>query len=115
MKKFLNSFRYAYNGLIYAFKTQVNFKVHCFAAVLVIALGLYVNLSISEWLWIALGIGLVIITELINTSIEILVDLVSPQKQPKAGAIKDLAAAAVLVSALVALAIGLFIFVPKFI
>lgn len=82
---------------------------------LVVVLGVYVNLSVAEWLWIAFAIGLVIIVELLNTSIEVLVDLISPQKHPKAGAIKDLAAAAVLVSALVALIIGLFIFVPKFI
>ena len=115
MKRFLNSFIYAFNGLVYAFKTQLNFKIHCFAAIFVIALGAYVNLSITEWVWIAFAIGLVLIVELLNTGIEVLVDLISPQKHPKAGAIKDLVAAAVLVSAVVALIIGLFIFIPKFI
>jgi diacylglycerol kinase len=115
MNRFINSFSYAFNGLVYAFKTQLNFKIHCVAAVLVIALSVYVDLTITEWLWIVLSIGLVMIVELLNTGIEVLVDMVSPQKQPKAGAIKDLAAAAVLVSVLVAIAIGLFIFVPKFI
>jgi len=62
-----------------------------------------------------LAIAIVIIVELLNTAIELLVDLISPQQHPKAGTIKDLSAAAVLVSALLALAIGLFIFVPKFI
>lgn len=115
MKRFLNSFGFAFKGLAYAFKTQVNFKIHCLAMCLVIVLGIYVNLSVAEWLWIAFAIGLVMIVELLNTGIEILVDFISPQKHPKAGAIKDLAAAAVLVSALVAVVIGLFIFIPKFI
>ena len=115
MNKFLHSFRYAFNGLVYAFRTQLNFKIHCVAAVLVIALGIYVKLLLTEWLWIVFAIGLVMIIELLNTGIEVLVDLVSPQQHPKAGAIKDLSAAAVLVSALVAIAIGLCIFVPKFI
>ncbi len=115
MKRFLNSFRHAFNGLVYTFSTQLNFKIHCVSAILVAILGLYVNLTFIEWIWIAIAIALVMVVELINTAIEILVDLISPQKQAKAGAIKDVAAAAVLVSALMALTIGLFIFVPKFI
>ncbi|MBC7617297.1 MAG: diacylglycerol kinase family protein [Pedobacter sp.] len=115
MERFLNSFIYAFKGLIYAFKTQLNFKIHCVAAILAIALGLFVHLSIAEWVWIGMCIGLVMIIELLNTAVEVLVDLISPEKQPKAGAIKDLAAAAVLISVLVALTIGLFIFIPKFI
>lgn len=115
MNKFINSFGYAFNGLIYAFKTQLNFRIHCVVAVLDVALGVYVDLAFTEWLWIALAIGLVMIVELLNTGIEVLVDLVSPQKHPKAGAVKDLAAGAVLVSSLVAVVIGLCIFVPKFI
>ena len=115
MERFLNSFIYAFKGLAYAFKTQLNFKIHCVAAILAIALGLYVHLSIAEWTWVAISIGLVMIIEVLNTAIEVLVDLISPEKQPKAGAIKDLAAAAVLISVLVALTVGLFIFVPKFI
>jgi len=83
------------------------------AIALIVLLGLYERLSASEWIWISVAIALVLITELINTAIEVLVDLVSPQQQPKAGAIKDLAAASVLIAALLALVIALFIFVPK--
>jgi len=115
MIKFLRSFKYAFNGFIYAFKTQQNFKIHSVATVLVIILGGYVKLVLTEWLWVVFAIGLVLITELLNTAIEVLVDLVSPQQHPKAGAIKDLSAAAVLISAIVAIVIGLCIFVPKFI
>lgn len=114
MKRFLASFGYAFKGLAYAFKTQLNFRVHCLALVLVGALGWYLKLTQNEWLWIAVAVVMVFFAELFNTAIEVLVDLVSPERHPKAGAIKDLAAAAVLVTAIGAIAIALFIFVPKF-
>lgn len=115
MRKIMNSFLFAFNGLAYAFKTQLNFKIHCCFAIFAVLLGLYVRLNTAEWLWISLAIALVLVLELLNTAIEVLVDLVSPQQNDKAGAIKDLAAAAVVVASLFALVIGLFIFVPKFI
>lgn len=113
MNKLLQSFGYAFKGLAYAFRSQLNFKLHCVATALVVALGLYVQLSIAEWLWISLAIALVLAAELFNTAIEVLVDLVSPTWNDKAGKVKDVAAGAVLLIALLALAIGLFIFVPK--
>lgn len=115
MKKFLKGFTYAWNGLIYAFATQINFKFHVFAAVIAIALGLYFNLSQTEWLWICSAILFVLIVELLNTAIEILVNLVSPGYDPKAGIIKDISAAAVLITALFAVIVSLFIFIPKII
>ncbi|MES2445585.1 MAG: diacylglycerol kinase family protein [Bacteroidota bacterium] len=115
MKKLINSFAYAIKGLNYTFRSQLNFKIHCLGALIVIILGFLVDLNSYEWLWIILSIAMVIILELVNTAIEILVDLVSPEYHPKAGTIKDVAAAAVLVGALLALIIGLFIFVPKLI
>jgi diacylglycerol kinase len=115
MRKIMNSFLFAFNGLAYAFRTQLNFKIHCCFAIIVVFLGVFVKLNTSEWLWISLAIALVLVLELLNTAIEVLVDLVSPERNDKAGAIKDLAAAAVVVASLLALAIGLFIFVPKFI
>jgi len=114
MTKLMKSFWYAFKGIGYAFKTQLNFKIHCMATILVVCLGVYVHLSIQEWLWLSLAIAFVLVVELINTAIEVLVDLVSPQQQARAGAIKDMAAAAVLVAALLALVIALLIFVPKF-
>lgn len=113
MNKFLNSFGYAFKGLAYAFKSQLNFKIHCLAAFLIIGLGFYVNLFLTEWLWIAAVIALVLIVELLNTAVELLVDLISPQQHPKAGTIKDVAAGAVLVAAFLALVVALVIFVPK--
>ncbi|TKC01793.1 diacylglycerol kinase family protein [Pedobacter cryotolerans] len=115
MKKLISSFAYAIKGLNYTFRSQLNFKIHCFGGLLAIILGFLVDLNSYEWLWIILSIAMVIILELVNTAIEILVDLVSPEYHPKAETIKDVAAASVLIGALMALIIGLFIFVPKLI
>jgi diacylglycerol kinase len=115
MKKFLKGFAYSFQGLSYAFKTQLNFRVHCVATVLVVLLGLYFKLNSYEWLWITTAIAVVVVLELLNTALEVLVDLVSPEQNPKAGAIKDVASAAVLIGGLLALIIGLIIFVPKLI
>lgn len=113
MKKFLNSFRYAFKGIAFAFSTQLNFKVHVCATVAAVFFGYLFKISLSEWLWICCAVAGVIVCELFNTALELLVDLVSPDINPKAGAIKDVAAAAVLMAALFALTIALIIFVPK--
>jgi len=113
MNKFIRGFGFAFKGLGHAVKTQLNFRVHLVLAVIAIALSWYLQLSSSEWLWVIFSIGLVLLTELINTAIELLVDLVSPGFNEKAGKVKDIAAAAVLVTAFTALAIGIIIFLPK--
>ena len=115
MKKFLKSFVYSFKGLHYAFKTQLNFQIECAATILVIALGCVMKINVEEWLWVSLAIALVLVLELINTAIEVLVDLVSPEFNPKAGIVKDVASAAVLVGALFSVVIALFIFLPKLI
>ena len=113
MKRFLLGFKYAYQGVKYAYSTQINFKVHTGLAILAIILGFYLSLSRFEWICVFASIALVMISELFNTALEVLVDLISPGYHPKAGAIKDLASAAVLLTALLALIVGLIIFTPK--
>lgn len=113
MKKFLMGFRYAFKGVKYAFSTQINFKFHSFALLAVVVLGFSVGIDRSDWLWIVTAIILVLVAELFNTAIEVLVDLVSPGYNKKAGVVKDLASAAVLLTAVLAFIIGLFIFVPR--
>jgi len=115
MNKFIRGFGYAFKGIWYAAKTQLNFRVHLMCAVIAVLLGYALQISTAEWLWISLCIGMVLLTELINTAIELLVDLVSPEYNEKAGRVKDMCAAAVLVTAITALVIGLAIFVPKII
>lgn len=115
MKKFLKGFYFAFNGISYSFRTQLNFKIHGLISLLVIALCFYLGLTSAEWLWIIAAMSLVLIAELFNTAIETLVDLVSPEFNPKAGLIKDISAAAVLIAAVLALLIGILILLPKII
>jgi len=102
-------------GIGYTVKTQLNFKIHLTAIIAVLFTGWYFELNSSEWLWIILAIGLVLVSELLNTAIELLVDLVSPGFNAQAGKVKDIAAGAVLVAAVIAVCIGAVIFIPKFI
>jgi diacylglycerol kinase len=113
MNKFIRGFGFAFKGIGHAAKTQLNFRVHLVCAAIAVLLGFVLRISAAEWLWIALCIGMVLLTELLNTAIELLVDLVSPGYHEKAGRVKDMCAAAVLVTAITALAIGLVIFIPK--
>lgn len=103
------SFAWAFRGLMYAFKTQPNIWVHAVATVLVIATSIWLQISKIEWLAIIMAIGLVWVAELMNTVAETIVNISSPDKHPLARIAKDLAAAAVLITAIVAAAIGVVI------
>lgn len=109
MSSFRKSVSYALDGLKLALKEK-HFKIHLLAVVLVTIAGLYFHISQTEWLVCLLLFALVISLELVNSAIERLVDLVSPQQNPKAGAIKDMAAAAVLVASIIAIICGFLIF-----
>ena len=107
------SFRFAFRGLGFAFRTQHNLWLHLVLAVAALAMGFWLRISTTEWCFIVFAIGFVLVAELFNTAIEWLTDLASPEWNEKAGKIKDVAAGAVLVSAVTALIIGLIIFGPK--
>jgi len=113
MNRFIKSFGYAFSGIKYAFRTQTNFKVHTFLFLLVVLAGWYFDLSEPEWIWVVVVSGLVFVTELANTALEAVVDLISPEYHEKAKIAKDVAAACVLLAAISAMAIGLIIFIPK--
>jgi diacylglycerol kinase (ATP) len=113
LKKLIRSFGFAFKGLAYAMRSQLNFRIHVVAAILAVILGFALKLSTIEWLWIALSITIVLLTELVNTGIETLTDLVSPDYNEKAGHVKDICAGAVVIAALFALITGIVIFVPK--
>ncbi len=112
-KRLINSFKYAVEGIMYAFKYEQNIIVHTLVMILVIILGLTLKISIFEWLICLILFGLVIATEMINTSIEAVVDLVSPKIHPLAKIAKDTASGAVLIFALTSVVAGLIIFLPK--
>ena len=113
MKSEIKSFSHAINGIVYAISSEKHLRFHLFAAVLVIAAGLFFAITITEWCILILSIGAVITAELINTALEQLVNLVSPQQNIIAGRVKDVAAGAVLIISIVAAIIGLMVFIPK--
>ena len=112
-KKLIRSFGYAFKWLGYAAKTQLNFRIHLMATLVAVFAGYALHISVHEWLWVALSIALVLITELLNTALEFLTDLVSPGYNELAGRVKDIGAGAVVVAAVFALTAGLIIFLPK--
>src|ERR1700751_3133309 len=95
--KTLKSFRYAFTGIMLVLKNENNAKIHLLATIAVLITGFYLRISFRDWCWLLSAIALVWITETINTAIEKLVDLVSPQQNEKAGVIKDISAGAVLI------------------
>jgi len=111
--KWLVSFGCAWKGLLDVFRSQVNARIHLVAAGGVCLAGCYVGLSTLEWIAILGCIAWVISLEMVNTAIEYLTDLASPEFHPLAGKAKDAAAAAVLWSAFVAIGVGVLIFIPK--
>ena len=111
----MKRFRYAINGLVLAFRTEINMRVHIIAAVLACIAGLYFDISSVEWIVIILCIVLVISFELINTAIEELCNMVEPEQHPVIKKVKDIAAAAVLVAATGTVVAALIIFLPKLI
>lgn len=112
-KKLINSFKFAFKGIGSSIKSERNMKIHFTMMILVVLAGIILNISMWEWITCFILFGLVISLEMVNTAIEIVVDLVSPTFNDRAGRAKDIAAGAVLVNAIVAFIIGLLIFLPK--
>ncbi|MEI6297463.1 MAG: diacylglycerol kinase family protein [bacterium] len=109
----LRSFRYAFAGLISLVKHEHNSRIHLLAAALAIICGVVLNIDTLEWLVVIIVIGLVFIAELINSSVENLADALMPGYDERIRLTKDYAAAAVLVSAIIALIARIVIFLPK--
>lgn len=109
----IKSFRYAFEGLATALKQEPNMRFHFVVGIFVIVVGFIVQLSLVEWAVLTLTISMVVILELLNTTIEELVDLASPSIHPKAKIAKDVAAAAVLWASTAAIIVGCLLFVPK--
>lgn len=105
-------FAAAFSGLLDACRTQSSLRVHGVCGVLVVGLAGVTGLTAVEWAVLLLAIGLVIGLELVNTSIEALVDWVSPEYSELARVAKDTSAAAVLIGALTAMGVGACVFLP---
>lgn len=112
IRRFSKSLGYAVAGLRFLIRTQPNFRIHLVVATLVVGAGAYLRLDPLAWGLLIFAIGMVLCSEALNTAIEALVDLSSPESHPLAGTAKDVAAAAVLLSALTAIGIGLCVLGP---
>ena len=108
----LASFRHAFSGWWYMLRTQRNAWIHAVLSTLVFACGLWLRLNRMEWALIVFAVALVWMAEFVNTALEAVVDLASPDLHPLARVGKDVAAAAVLVGAATAVLIGLLILGP---
>lgn len=104
------SFRHAIRGLKTVFNTERNFRIHTIIAILVIALGVYRDLSKNSWLALFLVIAIIMSLEIFNSAVERLVDMLAPKTHNFAKEVKDLLAAMVLLASLFAVVIGLIIF-----
>lgn len=110
--KFIAGFGYAFSGLWYALRTQRNVRVHLLLALLAILMGILLRISAIEFAMIFVAITGVFISEMFNTVIELCINLASPNYHPLAKIAKDVAAGAVLLSAMLSVIIGLLVFVP---
>jgi len=113
VRRQLASFGNAFHGWAYGWRTQQNLRTHVFITAAVFAVALWVGLPRSDWAIILITTAVVFAAEFLNTAVEAVVDLVSPQPHPLAKAAKDVAAAAVLLAALAAVLVGVMILGPS--
>ena len=109
----VTNFGHAFRSLSFAIQSEIHVRIDLLATLAVVASGLYFELSANEWFSISLAIGLVIASEILNTSLELLVDIVSPEHNAAAGHVNDIAAGATLVTAGCSVVVGVLIFGPR--
>ena len=112
-RRFVESFNAALEGFIYVLKTQANMRVHYLAALFFILLGIYLNFTYIELLILCLTITLVLAAEMLNTTVELVVDMVKNEFHPIARIIKDVSAGAVLLTSINAVIAGYLLFSRK--
>ena len=108
----LDSFRCALAGLWYVVRTQRNVRVHLTIAARVVAMGIWLGISLPQWAILTLTVGFVLVSEVLNTVAETLVDLASPGYHPLAKVVKDVTAGAVLLGAVISVIVGLLVLGP---
>ncbi|MEI6400343.1 MAG: diacylglycerol kinase family protein [bacterium] len=107
------SFSHAFRGIGILLKTTPNFWLHILIGTVLVILGVHYHIAHYDWMFLLLSIGLVLVTEAVNTAIEIDIDLTSPEYHPFARDTKDVAAGVVLISGFILLAVSIIIFLPK--
>ena len=112
MRRRIQSLGYAFAGLAYLLKNEVNARIHAAASIIVIALGAFLHLGAHDWCWLVAAMTMVWSAEAMNTALECLADFVSSEQCPMIGHAKDVAAASVLCAAIGASVIGLLVLGP---
>jgi diacylglycerol kinase (ATP) len=115
LKSRFKSFRFALNGVSSLLKNEHNSRIHLVAAIISIGMGIILKLNFFEWSLLIIVIGIVFLAELFNSSVETLADIIDPEWNKMIMTAKDYSAAAVLISAIVALVVGCLIMIPKLI
>lgn len=115
LKKRIKSFEYAFAGLRVLLREEHNSRIHLAVAVCVVVAGVFFHISPMEWIAVVIVIGMVIASEIINSSLERTADFIKAERDDRKRDIKDLGAAAVLVSAITAAIVGMIVFLPKII
>jgi diacylglycerol kinase len=115
LKSRLGSFKFAVHGLVSLIKNEHNSRIHLIVAFAAIIIGIILNLNQYEWALLIVVIGIVFISELLNSSIESLADHINPEWNELIRRAKDYSAAAVLISAVIAIVVGALIFLPRII
>ena len=108
----IKSFSYAINGFIQLLRLEHNARIHFVAMIATIVLGLCFEVQRTDWIALTIVMGMVFVTELIKSSVERLADVIEPKWDDRIGLVKDYCAAAVLISAIVALVVGCIVFIP---
>lgn len=107
------SFKNAFDGIIWAFSTQPNFRIHLFLSIIAILLGIWLQISYLEIIVIIFTIVFGLGIEMVNTSLEAMTDLITSQWRQEAKIAKDVSAGMMLLAAMGALVVGVLIFLPK--
>ena len=113
LKSRIESFRFAFTGIWSLLKNEHNARIHLLAAILAITMGFILKINPLEWSLLIIVIGIVFLTELLNTALENLADVVEPEWNEKIRKTKDYAAAGVLIAAVISLLVGGLIFIPR--
>lgn len=113
MKKFLLGFVYAFQGLFVLLKTERNFKFHLFAFICISLVGFYFQIDKSEWLAVLIISSVILTAEALNSAIEKLCNHLHPETHPSIKSVKDIAAASVLISSIIAVVVAGIIFFPR--
>jgi diacylglycerol kinase (ATP) len=111
----IKAFKYAAKGFWILITTEHSIIAQIIIALIMTIIGLVMHLSATEWMFQTLAIGLILVAESLNTGIEKMADFVHPDYHEKIGFIKDISAGAAFFAAIIAIIIGLFIYIPKFI